>query len=205
MDDNLIRGDTNEIQCILDFQKRGYCCSIPFSSSCRYDVIVDINNKIYRIQCKSSTYKEKNGVLVMGGTRQTTNTSRTTVYKYLKKEIDYFYTSWNNYSFLIPVEEVSSIKYLRVKKPKNGILGTMCIASDYLLDNVINSIIDETPIKKYIDNRFISIQNGIEKIWNLDEFNNTFSQRQIRYIKERIMKDGIAYNMKWKYKEFPAL
>ena len=50
MDNTLIRGDVNELQCILDFQKRGYYCSIPFSGSCRYDLIVDINDKLYKIQ-----------------------------------------------------------------------------------------------------------------------------------------------------------
>lgn len=205
MDETLIRGDINELQCILDFQKRGYYCSIPFSGSCRYDVVVDINNYLYRIQCKSSSYKEDEGILHMSAIRQTTNTSQTIRYKYSKEEIDYFYTSWQNYSFLIPVEEVSTSKYLRIKEPKNGIQESMSLASDYLLDNVIESIINQTPIKKYRDNRFISIQNGIEKLWTKEELNNQYNERQIRYIKERIMKDGMAYGVKWKYKEFPVL
>lgn len=205
MDKTLIRGDVNELQCILDFQKRGYYCSIPFSGSCRYDVIVDINNYLCRIQCKSSSYKEDDGVLVMNATRQTTNTSQTIRYKYTKEEIDYFYTSWNNYSFLIPVEEVSTSKYLRIKEPKNGIQETMSLASDYLLDNVLESIINQTPIKKYRDNRIISIENGVEKLWTTEELNNQYNERQIRYIKECIMKNGIAYKIKWKYKEFPVL
>lgn len=205
MDETLIRGDINELQCILDFQKRGFYCSIPFSGSCRYDVVVDINNQLYRIQCKCSSYIEEEGILSMSGTRQTINTTKTIKYKYSKEEIDYFYTSWENYSFLIPVEEVSTNKYLRIKKPKNGIQESMSLASDYLLDNVIESIINKEPIKKYKDNRIISIQDGIEKLWTSDELKNEFTKRQIRYIKGRIMKDGIAYNKKWKYKEFPAL
>lgn len=205
MDESLIRGDINELQCILEFQKRGYYCSIPFSGSCRYDVIVDINNNLYRIQCKSSVYKEDEGVLVMSATRQTTNTQKTIKYKYSKNEIDYFFTSWKNYSFLIPVEEVSTSKYLRVAQPKCGVQETMSIASDYLIDNVLDSIVNNTPIKKYKDNRFISIEDGVEKLWTREELNSCFDERQIRYIKEKIMKDGIAYNLKWKYKEFPAL
>ena len=218
MDETLIRGDINELQCILDFQKRGFYCSIPFSGSCRYDVVVDINSQLYRIQCKCSSYIEEEGILSMSGTRQTTNTIKTTRHKYSKDEIDYasndtidfdeidyFYTSWKNYSFLIPVEEVSTNKYLRIKKPKNGIQESMSLASDYLLDNVIESIINKEPIKKYRDNRIISIQDGIEKLWTSDELKNEFTERQIHYIKERIMKDGMAYNKKWKYKEFPTL
>ena len=180
MDNALIRGDINELQCILDFQKRGYYCSIPFSGSCRYDLIVDINDKLYKIQCKASSYSEK--------------------------EVDYFYTSWKEYGFLIPINEVSTGKCLRIKPPKNGIQSTMSIASDYLIDNVIQSIITQTPIKKYSDNRFISYSDlEEEKLWTAEELKQKFDDRQIRYIKESISKNKMAYNYYWKYKEFPVL
>lgn len=206
MDQTLIRGDVNQLQCILDFQKRGYYCSIPFSGSCRYDVVTDINNHLYRVQCKSCTYKKEDGVLVMSATRQTTNTKTTIQYKYSKDEIDYFYTSWEKYSFLIPVEEVSTSKYLRIDPPLSGIQETMCLAYDYLLDNVIKSIINQKSIEKYKDNRIISFnENGDQKLWNIEELKEKYDERQIRYIKEKIMKDGFAYGIKWKYKEFPIL
>lgn len=184
MDDTLIRGDVNELQCILDFQKRGYYCSIPFSGSCRYDVIADIQNKLLRIQCKSSTYHEEDGTLRISTTRQTTNTQKTIRYTYSKDEIDYFYTSWKDYSFLIPVEEVSTSKYLRIKEPKQGIQESMSIAADYLFDNVLQAIINNIPINKYKDNRIIEIKdNGEEIIWSLSKLSEKYEERQIRYIK----------------------
>ena len=206
MDNTLIRGDINELQCTLDFQKRGYYCSIPFSGSCRYDLIVDINDKLYKIQCKASSYSEDEGVLKMSATRSTTNTQRTIKYTYSENEVDYFYTSWKEYGFLIPINEVSTEKYLRVKPPKNGIQSTMSIASDYLMDNVIQSIITQTPIKKYFNNRFISYSDlEEEKLWTEEELKQQFDDRQIRYIKESISKNKMAYNYYWKYKEFPVL
>ena len=206
MDNALIRGDINELQCILDFQKRGYYCSIPFSGSCRYDLIVDISDKLYKIQCKASSYSEDEGVLKMSATRSTTNTQKTTRYTYSEKEVDYFYTSWKEYGFLIPINEVSTGKCLRIKPPKNGIQSTMSIASDYLIDNVIQSIITQTPIKKYSDNRFISYSDlEEEKLWTAEELKQKFDDRQMRYIKESIPKNKMAYNYYWKYKEFPVL
>ena len=206
MDETLIRGDINELQCILDFQKRGYYCSIPFSGSCRYDIIADLNGKLLRIQCKSSSYHQEDGTLRMSAIRSTTNTKETIKYTYSKEEIDYFYTSWKNYGFLIPVEETSTAKYLRVDVPKKGIQSTMSIASDYLIDNVIESIINNQPIKKYMDNRIISIDcDNKEKLWTTEELLSTYSERQIRYIKEKIMKQETAYDLKWRYKEFPIL
>lgn len=204
MDQTLIRGDINELQCILDFQKRGYYCSIPFSGSCRYDVIVDINNKLYRIQCKSSIYHEEDGTLRMDATRSTTNTKKTTRYTYSKEEIDYFYTSWKEYSFLIPVEEVSTNKYLRIRKNAK-IQESMSIAYDYLIDNVIPTIINNTKISHYQDNRFISVAQDAEKLWTKEELENTYTQSQIKYIKGCIKTNKMAYGYYWKYKEFPEL
>lgn len=206
MDNTLIRGDINELQCILDFQSRGYYCSIPFSGSCRYDVIVDLNGKLLRIQCKASTFHEEDGTLRMDATRTTTNTKTTVRYSYSKEEIDYFYTSWNQYSFLLPVEEVGTSKYLRIKPPKQGVQATMCIANDYLLDNVIESIITNTPLKHYWDTRYISInENGEEKVWNYIDLQNNFSDRQIRYIREKINTTEKIKGTLWKMKEFPTL
>ena len=206
MDNNLIRGDINELQCILDFQKRGYYCSIPFSKSCRYDLIVDINNKLFKIQCKASSYHSDDGTLVMSATRSTTNTKETISYSYSKEEIDYFYTSWKQYGFLIPVEEAQTKKYLRVNIPKQGIQSTMSIASDYLIDNVLESIIQNKPLKRYMDNRIISInEKKEEKLWTTQELLEVYNERQIRYIKEKIMGKGIAFGLEWRYKEFPVL
>ena len=155
---------------------------------------------------KFNWYSEDEGVLKMSATRSTTNTQKTTRYTYSEKEVDYFYTSWKEYGFLIPINEVSTEKYLRIKPPKNGIQSTMSIASDYLIDNVIQSIITQTPIKKYSDNRFISYSDlEEEKLWTAEELKQKFDDRQMRYIKESISKNKMAYNYYWKYKEFPVL
>ena len=199
MNETLIRGDINELQCILDFQKRGYYCSIPFSGSCRYDLIADINNTLLRIQCKSSSYKD--GVLTMHSSRVTTNTKGSKRYKYTKDEIDFFYTYWKNYSFLLPVEEVGTAKLIRVKKPEY-IQRTMCVGSDYLFDKVIESIIKKESIKKYFDYCFYYFdEQNNKKYINKDKY----TQRQINWIKESVSKGGEAYGHKWCKEDFPEL
>ena len=44
MNDREIKGITAELLCQTEFIKRGYNVSIPISSCCVYDFIVDINN-----------------------------------------------------------------------------------------------------------------------------------------------------------------
>lgn len=207
-DKTLISGDVTELQCILAFESRGYYTSIPFSGSCRYDVVVDIGGKLLKIQCKTShLYKNDETSIAFDGTRSTTNTQKTTRYKYTKEEIDYFYTWYNGYDFLIPVEEVSTQKVLRLKKPLINQIETINVASDYLIDNVLESIIKETPIKRYIDEYIISVDatTNEKQIWSLDSLKKQYNDRQIRYIKEAIHMDKKAYNKKWQFKEFPNL
>ena len=207
-DKTLIIGDVNELKCILAFEERGYYTSTPFSGSCRYDVIADINGKLIRIQCKASHYYDKEETSIeFNATRSTTNTQKTSRYQYTKEEIDYFYTHFNGYDFLIPVEECSVSKVLRLKPPKNNQLEQINIAKDYLLDNVLDSIINETPIQKYIDNYIISIdlKTNETKEWGIKELQSEYNHRQIQYIKEAISMGKNAYNKKWVQKEFPIL
>ena len=49
-------GNANELKCMLAFIELGYQCSIPYGNSAKYDFIVDIGNKLYKIQCKSSRH-----------------------------------------------------------------------------------------------------------------------------------------------------
>lgn len=207
-DKTLIVGDVNELKCILAFEERGYYTSIPFSGSCRYDVVVDINGKLIRIQCKSSHYyKQDKGSIEFNATRSITNTQKTVRYQYTKKEIDYFYTHFNNYDFLVPVEEASTGKILRLKPPKNNQWEQINIAADYLLDNVLDSILNEAPIQRYIDNYIVStdlLTNEIKE-WSLEELKSVYSNGQVRYIKEAINMSKNAYNKKWIQKEFPIL
>ena len=105
------------------------------------------------------------------------------------------------------MEETSQgTKSLRLKIPKQGIQSQMSIASDYLIDNVIKSLIDGTPIEKYAENCIISIDNkGEEKLWSLSELSQKFEERQIRYIRECASKKKMGYSKYWYFKEFPEL
>lgn len=205
MDYTLLKGDVNELQCILDFQKRGYYCSLPFSGSCRYDVIADIDGILIRVQCKASSYYPDNGILMMHTTRVTTNTKGNKKYVYTTDDADYFYTSWNNYGFLIPVTSTTGC-YIRVKEPLGGLQRTMNIGSDYLMDKIIDEIKHNKEFQKFYDNRIISIdKDGNEKLWSSEDLSKIYTDRQIRYIKEKAIKNDIFQGLIWKYKEFPNL
>ena len=115
--------------------------------------------------------------------------------------------AFNSYTFLVPVEETSGTeKILRLKEPKNNQIEMINVASDYLFDNVLCSILNGTPIKRFIDSYVKSVdKNGVEEIWSYDKFKTIYSDRQIRYIKEAMRMNKMAYNKFWFREEFPNL
>lgn len=202
------KGATTELLGILAFQSRGYHCSIPFDQSCKYDFIADINGKLLRIQSKASTpYRNKEDSIVFSTSRSTTNTKRIAHYKYNENEIDYFYTHYGNYDFLVPVSEASMSKVLRLTTPLNNNIVNINVAADYLLDNVLDSIINDTKIKRFIDSYIISVdpKTKEEVEWSEDALKDKYSIRQIDYIKECCNLHKMGYGLIWKQKEFPEL
>lgn len=116
-------GTTNEIECLLGFLKLGYTCSTPYGNSARYDFIVDINNKLIRVQCKCSQpigpIEDPEGFLIE---TYSTNSRKNTKRKYLIDEIDYFATSFAGNIYIIPISEcLGTSKVLRLKPPKNNV------------------------------------------------------------------------------------
>lgn len=206
-DETLIKGDVNELRCMLAFEERGYCVSIPFDGSSKYDFVADVEGKLLRIQCKSSHYYKDDTSIAFSCSCSTTNTQKTVRHTYSKQQIDYFMTTFGSYVFLVPVEETTnSDKILRLKEPKNNQIETINIASDYLFDNILCSILDGTPIKRFIDTYIKSIdENGQEEIWSYNKLKTVYNDRQIRYIKEAMRMNKMAYNKFWFREEFPNL
>ena len=206
-DETLIKGDVNELRCMLAFEERGYCVSIPFDGSSKYDFVADVEGKLLRIQCKSSHYYKDDTSIAFSCSCSTTNTHKTVRHNYSKQQIDYFMTTFGSYVFLVPVEETTnSDKILRLKEPKNNQIETINIASDYLFDNILCSILNGTPIKRFIDTYIKSIdENGQEEIWSYNKLKTVYNDRQIRYIKEAMRMNKMAYNKFWFREEFPNL
>ena len=206
-DETLIKGDVNELRCMLAFEERGYCVSIPFDGSSKYDFVADVEGKLLRIQCKSSHYYKDDTSIAFSCSCSTTNTQKTVRHTYSKQQIDYFMTTFGSYVFLVPVEETTnSDKILRLKEHKNNQIETINIASDYLFDNILCSILNGTPIKRFIDTYIKSIdENGQKEIWSYNKLKTVYNDRQIRYIKEAMRMNKMAYNKFWFREEFPNL
>lgn len=140
------KGNVTEMECMLAFMKKGYLVSIPFGEDSRYDFIVDINDKLYKIQCKtcSEVLDDDNQTVlaikfktVRQSGSKATNWSRT---KYEPNEIDYFATSYKGLCYLVPLQECSNEKTLRIVPPKNGQIKGISFLTNYQLEEVIKTL-----------------------------------------------------------------
>lgn len=134
-------GTTNEVECMLGFLRLGYNCSIPYGNLAKYDFIVDINDNLYRIQCKHSSCigpKEDPDGFTFSTVRTNTRnrTKKNIVTRYKEEEVDFFATCFNGKIYIFPVSEcLGKAKVIRLKPPKHKIDEKYYTkAEDYELD-----------------------------------------------------------------------
>lgn len=139
------RGNVTEVECMLAFLKLGYNVLTPYGDCERYDFVVDINGKFYKIQVKSANVNHiDEGYIEFKTANKTTKNGTFVRHAYTEEQIDYFMTSYNNQCYLIPVQECSRTeKRLRFTPPKNGQTKGITFATEYELDKVVSKIIDE--------------------------------------------------------------
>ena len=83
------KGELAELKVLIDLTTRGYDVSIPFGT-CRYDLIVDREGKLERIQVK---YCESDGKVINVRCRCVRhNKTRNVSHRYLPSEIDWIAT-----------------------------------------------------------------------------------------------------------------
>lgn len=97
------KGEITEQQVAIEFLKLGYLVSKPLVQSSRYDFIVDIKHRLYKIQVKTSTLKE-DAYIEFATSTSHTNTKGTLNLTYSADDVDFFATMHENKCYLIPYE-----------------------------------------------------------------------------------------------------
>lgn len=72
MENSKRQGDETESKVIHELIARGYSVSVPFGDNDKYDLIVDIDGQLYRIQCKTA-WQNKQETIRFNTHTQTTN------------------------------------------------------------------------------------------------------------------------------------
>lgn len=136
------KGLTTELQCQLYFTQLGYNVSMPLGEDCRYDMIVDFNGILCRIQVKTCHVNNlKTGIEF--STRSTQcNTQTTKTILYTADVIDYFATFYDNKCYLVPVQEVSGTQKTLLFENKRKNQQPITFIEDYEAEKQIQRIIN---------------------------------------------------------------
>ena len=139
-------GNLAELQCITRFYELGYPVSIPYGDSEKYDMIIDVNGKLYRLQCKHANphINENNDIdyITIKTCWQTgyTKNSSSKCHLYSEEDCDYFVTHYEGKNYLVPVNECSTVKTLRIAIPKNGQIKGITFLKDCIDEEVLKTL-----------------------------------------------------------------
>ena len=121
---NIMIGYETEENCILSLLKKGYKVSRPVLQNCPYDLIVDIDNKLYKIQVKTSHWIDEENKIFGFYSKKDSNKS------YTKETIDYFMTYIDGESYLIPFDKT----HRKINKFSLNKESTVRYAGNFLLE-----------------------------------------------------------------------
>ena len=109
------KGIVTELAVATYLIQAGYNVSQPFSQDSKYDLIVDVEGKLLRLQVKTARQTSENSITF--NCRSTTqNVRECKSRRYSKNDVDYFATYWDNKAYLVPIEECSTSKSLHLQK-----------------------------------------------------------------------------------------
>ena len=135
-------GNLTELQCMTRLYELGCIVSVPFGNANKYDLIVDIDNRLYKVQCKhSSEVRDPDGTvhsIRFKTTWQSHNLHSYVRHTYTKDEVDFFATFYNGNCYLVPIEECGQVKQLRIAPPKNNQEKNITYLHDYLAEKILN-------------------------------------------------------------------
>ena len=134
------KGEITEQQVAIEFLKLGILVSKPLVQSSRYDFIVDIHNKLYKIQVKTGIYKE-DAYLSFSTSTSHTNTQGTKNMSYTIEDVDFFATMYEGQCYLIPFSICGKrAQKIRFKPTKNNQTKGILFAKDYKLEDMIKTL-----------------------------------------------------------------
>ncbi|MBV9616392.1 MAG: hypothetical protein JO031_13115, partial [Ktedonobacteraceae bacterium] len=118
------KGEITESVILARLVQLGYECLIPWGHDHRYDIAIDDDGKLVRIQCKTARFLEEPGCLEFNAAITYARVGgKPHIRKGYKGEADYFgvYSPDTGKVYLVPVDDVpGSVVKLRLHATKNS-------------------------------------------------------------------------------------
>ena len=128
-------GDIGRAKVIAEAMMRGMMVSVPFSEDCRYDLIVDRNGSLERVQVKTTTSDGETVVVKCRSTSSWSSKTRST-HRYTSEDIEWLvtYDITTDACYFVPATELGGGRTqlrLRLAPTRNGQRQGIRWASDY--------------------------------------------------------------------------
>ena len=125
-------GLITELKCITYLISKGLNVLVPQGNYTKYDLVIEKNNKFYKIQCKHAnpdedSFKVRTWYAVRGSTKKQI---------YTQKDCDYFMTEYQDKFYMFPIFGTVETKFW-LKEPLKP---SSKYANDYLAENVLNKL-----------------------------------------------------------------
>ena len=135
------KGEITEVMVLAKLIQLGFACLIPWGHDHRYDIAIDDDGKLVRIQCKTARYIEEVGCLEFNTAITYARVGgKPHILKGYKGEADYFgiYAPYTGKIYLVPVEEApGTTANLRLDATKNNQQKGIRWAEDYEIEKAI--------------------------------------------------------------------
>lgn len=130
---------------VYELQKYGINVSKPFSDNSPYDLVIDVNKKLYRVQIKSSAYHQ-NGAVVFRLAKTRYNRTSARLAKYSKEEVDYYalYSILRDKIYILPFEDAPKSEVKIRYEPCMQNAPTIRYEDDYTIEKIFG--IKQLPI-----------------------------------------------------------
>lgn len=132
-------GNIGEVRVLSEFVKLGVPCYVPYGDGNTVDLIAQFNNKLNRIQIKTTTSLNKAGAMEWKVTRQDGYHGQKAQYNV--NDIDYFafYCLETDIVCLVPFDEnfPTTTLSIRLDNYTGNRLSTMRFVKDYQISNFI--------------------------------------------------------------------
>lgn len=120
MDNTKAKGQLSEARVLYEFQKYGIPVAIPWGDNERYDLIAEFDNRLNRIQIKTSN-EEKDGAIICycRSSKNHTTNKETRTYK---DEVDFivFVNQTKDLLAIVPIEEIGDNKTINLRITPTG-------------------------------------------------------------------------------------
>ena len=134
-------GNHSESIVLSAYLKAGFIVSVPFGSGASYDLLVDTNSHIFKIQVKTGWIS--NGILKYKSQRRQLSGKIKRVYS--DQEIDYLavFCPENEQLYGIPIKNHPTLGWLRLAPAKNGQAKNIRWADDFSWEKHIEELSKE--------------------------------------------------------------